>query len=192
MTDFLPIFITVVTGLIIGVILLYLEYQTGWFAPKVPKSFVQPAKPPNVSSNASLPIENLKYGLESLYDIERENIVIHSLGSSWFSHEREIRADVSVFKTIDYHDIIIPSTFRHDGHYIVWADNLGRILRARKKKPMGSILWPIVIIVIAGGILVGILMSVSSGDTSIVPTLALVLAALLALAIGASIYSSQS
>ncbi len=143
MPDILGILVTVATGLFVGIVLLYLEYQTGWFAPKVPKSFVQPAKPPNVSGNASLPIENLKYGLQLLYDAPSENIVINSIGGAWFTHGREIRADVSVYRTIlhggltEYH----PDLYRHEGHYIVWADNLGRILRTRNtgtrfKSPM--------------------------------------------------------
>jgi hypothetical protein len=133
MSDIATIFITVVVGVLVGAILLYLEYQTGWFAPKVPKSFVQPAKPPQVTGDVSMPIENLKYGLHLLYDAPNENIVINSIGGAWFAHGREIRAEVSVYKTIMHGGLTPnhPDPYRHEGHYIVWTDNLGRILRTR-------------------------------------------------------------
>jgi hypothetical protein len=148
MTDIAPILITIVVTVISGVILLYLEYQTGWFAPKVPKSFVQPAKPPDVGEGVSLPIANLKYGLHLLYDAPSENIVINSIGGTWFTHGREIRAHVSVYKTIMHGGLGSfehnRDPYRHEGHYIVWTDNLGRILRTRNTRTsFKSPWWPL-------------------------------------------------
>lgn len=130
MSDVLSVVITVAVGIFVGVVLLYLEYQTGWFASRVPQSFVQPQKPLAYSDALSMPIENLKYGLQLLYEARPENIVIKSVGSALFGSGKEIRAEITVYKTIQMAGVMRA----HIGEYIVWADNLGRIRRTRALK----------------------------------------------------------
>jgi len=129
--------IPILVGIIVVVVGLYLEYQTGWFANRVPKSMTQ--MPDSADGGRSF-LVTVKTGLSQLYDLPSEYVIIHSIGRSLFGLGKDIRLEITVYRLIDRtklrasrQSVSSEDVVHLEESYFVWADDNGRILRTRRK-----------------------------------------------------------
>jgi hypothetical protein len=105
-------------SLIVGVILLYLEHRTGWFANHFPKPHIQTEQ--FVSEDWAETIAKVKEGLTKIYSVEVSDI------------------DVKAWNKIERNQKIVMDVAVHHGrndnrHYIVFAHRNGGIIESRSR-----------------------------------------------------------
>jgi hypothetical protein len=113
--------LNIVGALTAGVILLFLEHRTGFFAHHIPKVFGLQREPPKERDWAET-IYRVKQGLGKIYGVAPDSITV----GKWEPKDRNKRIRLEATLSPE------SSGMRwSNDYYIVWAERDGRILHSR-------------------------------------------------------------
>jgi hypothetical protein len=120
--------VAAIISLIVGVVLLAIEYRTGWFADRITKTL---GKGIDLTGNWATTIYQVRLGLGRIYAVSPEEITVDKWEPKFFGLRVRLQ-------------VMIPSPVISERYgtgsrlyecLIVWADRAGRILNAKQVGP---------------------------------------------------------